>query len=167
MQNKRPHKKTHHIGKLTDINELQLADKYYQMAQADEQAAHLLAQANHFEQASYFLIQAMEKQLRVKIFTRINGNLNHNREINQNHNIENAIETLLKIFVTDEIKKQQFKNFLDEIKGTYYNRLHNNLRYPFFYENPQTFKYLVLEASDYYELNQRLDQLKKYLIDLH
>jgi HEPN domain-containing protein len=64
--------------------------EYARLAREDEQAANLLADASHYRQAVYFVLQAMEKHLRAKIFTLVDPTNEYFRQANRNHSVEDA-----------------------------------------------------------------------------
>ncbi|MFB6349401.1 hypothetical protein ACFBZI_08210 [Moraxella sp. ZJ142] len=154
------------IGKF--IHNVNLAEEYQNLSEVDELSADILASHKRFEQACYFLLQAMEKSLRAKIFTKINPNHGYFREINRSHSIEDAIRLFTDIVSGgEEIKKMQINKQLDDyvIKGSNYNFLHNNLRYPNFSNKYKNFSKLAVKKNDFDELKRRLNWLRVFLKD--
>ena len=67
-----------HIGRFR--HKVKVSVEYANTSKSDEAAAQALAQSGHYRQACYFLIQAIEKAIRSKIFTLVNPNLEYFRE---------------------------------------------------------------------------------------
>lgn len=154
------------IGKLR--HNINLAEEYQKLSTADELSADILASHERFEQACYLLLQAMEKSLRAKIFTKINPNHKYFIDMNRSHSIEDAIRLFTDIVAGgDDIKKIQINQQLDNyvIKKTIYNHLHNNLRYPYFNNRHESFSRLTVVKDDFDELKKRLIWLKIFLKD--
>lgn len=55
-----------HIGTFT--HQVNLSDELKHLAISDEESANILADNSSYRQACYFIIQAMEKYIRAKIF---------------------------------------------------------------------------------------------------
>lgn len=155
------------IGKLR--HRVNVSSEFSQLAKNDELAAICLAASGHFKQACYFLIQAIEKSIRSKIFSLVNPNIEYFREKNKTHSVESAIEFLIEIVSTDEITKEQISNQINfHVLGkTNYSQIHNNLRYPFYSKKYDTHSVLDVTRNDFNELKRRLDLLKKFLEDLN
>jgi len=153
------------IGKLR--KEKNISSAYMELSRNDEIAADLLAQKGMFRQACYFLIQAMEKSIRAKIFTKINPNYDYNRKINQHHSLKESIELLIEIILpTNKMMREHIKSQIEELilNNIKYKYLHNNLRYPIYMNN----SYFMLEVGkkNFEILKERLKKLRIYLIEL-
>ena len=69
------------VGRLRQCDGI--AEEYRVIALADEEAASVLQKNGQSRQAMYFLVQAMEKHVRAKIFTLVNPNLEWVRDKNR------------------------------------------------------------------------------------
>jgi hypothetical protein len=159
--------KNNHIGRLK--HGINLSEEFANSAKNDELAAHKLADLDLYKQACYFIIQAMEKMIRSRIFTLVNPNLEYFRNKNRHHSLESAIEFLLEIVSTDTVIKDQISNqlFNHVIGKTNYSHLHNNLRYPFYSERYNSYSTLEITKNDFIELSNRANILRSFLNDLH
>ena len=155
-----------HIGCFR--HQINVSAEYANTSKSDEAAAQALAQLGHYRQACYFLIQAIEKAIRSKIFTLVNPNLEYFREKNKSHSIESAVSFLIDIIATDEIIKAQVSKQIYEhvLGGTHYSRLHNNLRYPAYFKKYDSYSMLDLVEKDYDFLKQRLNNMRLFLSDI-
>lgn len=156
-----------HIGSLR--HNIILSNEFLKLAKDDELAATTLANSGMYRNACYFIIQAMEKTIRSKIFTLVNPNLEYFRNKNRHHSLESAIDFMLEIISTDPLIKEQITNqlFNHVVGRTNYTHLHNNLRYPFYSERYNSYSVLEITEFDYKELSTRLHTLRSFLNDLH
>lgn len=156
-----------HIGIFK--HKINVASEFSQTSKEDEAAAEILAQAGKFQQACYFLIQAIEKCVRAKIFTLVNPNIEYFRERNRSHSVESAVEFLIEIISTNKtIQEQVLQQInLHVLGNTDYSRLHNNLRYPSYFKKYDSYSILETNQNDFNELKKRLSLLRKFLSDLH
>ncbi|MBX9936629.1 MAG: hypothetical protein K2Y10_08545 [Burkholderiaceae bacterium] len=156
-----------HLGKLR--HKINVSSEFSQLAKNDELAATCLATSGHFKQACYFLIQAIEKSIRSKIFSLVNPNIEYFREKNKTHSVESAIEFLIEIVSTDSITREQISNqiHLHVLGKTNYSQIHNNLRYPCYFKRYDSYSVLDVTKDDFDELKRRLNLLKKFLEDLN
>lgn len=92
------------------------SQEYFSLARSDEIAAEKLSQVECYRQACYFIIQAMEKYIRAKIFGIVNPKLGFFREENRTHSLDSAVEFLVKVINSDPVfylkNKCFFKNRL-------------------------------------------------------
>ena len=149
---------------------IDVADGYARIATDDEQAALVLEVAGKYRQATYFLVQAMEKFVRAKIFSLVNPNIEYFRERNRSHSLEDAIEFLVEIVSkNNSTVEQQVKNQLHQhvLGDTQYNQLHNNVRYPIFLKKHDSYSILEVGMEDCAILKNRLASLKLFLNELH
>jgi len=156
-----------HIGKFR--HKINVASEFAKISKDDETAADALAAIGHFRQACYFLIQAIEKSIRAKIFTLVNPNLEYFRERNRTHSVESAVEFLIEIVSTDKLVQGQVSQQISSyvLGKTEYSRLHNDLRYPVYFKKHDSYSALDLNKNDYDELKKRLSLLRRFLDDLH
>ena len=155
------------IGKMRyNIN---VSSEFMELSINDEKSAYLLAEKNMFKQACYFLIQAMEKAIRLKVYSIVNPNIKYFRDRNKNHSLDSAIEFLIEIISTDNITKEQVSKQLKEgvLSNINYRHLHNNLRYPSYSKKYDSYSIIEIKKSDFILLGDRLKLLRKFLIDLH
>lgn len=135
---------------------------------SDERAANILFENGAYKQSSYYIIQAMEKLIRSKIFTLVDARNEYFRDRNRTHSLEDAADFLIDILGTNEVVKKQVSNQLYNfvLGDTKYNYLHNNLRYPFYSKKFNSYSSLDFEKSDANILLGRLGSLKKFLKDI-
>jgi HEPN domain-containing protein len=155
-----------HIGNFN--HKINVSTEFYQLSIEDESSANLLAKENKFRQACYFIIQAMEKAIRSKIFILVNPNIEYFRNRNRTHSIDSAIEFLIEIISNDKIIQNQVSKQLNfyVLGNTKYEYLHNNLRYPSYFKKYDSYSILNVGLKDFKELNKRLQLLRKFLNDL-
>jgi hypothetical protein len=143
--------------------------EYARLAREDEAAANTLAEAGHYRQAVYFVVQAMEKHLRAKIFAVSDPANEEVRQANRNHSVEAAASFLVGTLVASErlhqLVQEQFERCL--FQGLRYNLLHNDLRYPTYFERTHGFACLEVSRSDVIEMFARLDWLKDFMQELN
>lgn len=141
---------------------------YQQLSESDEKAAIILYDNGAYNQACYYAIQAMEKVIRAKIFTLVDANNSYFRDRNKSHSVEDAVSFLIEVISSNEAVKIQVNNQLKEhVLGiTKYNFLHNNLRYPVFFKNYNSYSLLEVEKEDARELLDRLKLLKTFIKDI-
>ena len=154
------------VGRLRQCDGI--AEEYRVIALADEEAASVLQKNGQSRQAMYFLVQAMEKHVRAKIFALVNPNLEWVRNKNRSHSLEDAIEFLLEVVTTDAAIREQVRVQLCEraLGGLRFAQLHNDLRYPFYSSKRNSFSVLEVGESDAKLLATQLASLKVYLRDL-
>ncbi|SFV63109.1 hypothetical protein MNB_SV-9-1074 [hydrothermal vent metagenome] len=156
-----------HIGKIR--HKINVSSEFTELSKNDESAAYLLAEKGMFQQACYFLIQAMEKAIRAKIFSLVNPNIEYFRERNRTHSLDSAVEFLIEIISTDNMIKKQVSVQLQQhvLGNTKYGYLHNNLRYPTYFKKYNSYSVIEVGKSDFELLSNRLQLLRKFLSDLH
>ena len=154
------------IGRIT--RDVDVSSTYLELAKEDEYAAQMLKFNKMYKQATYLYIQAMEKQIRAKIFTLVNPNLEYYRDRNRDHSLDKAIDFLLEIISTDENVRSQIRNQMNRfvLGDVKYNQLHNNLRYPFYSKRYNYYSVLCIAEEDCINIEENLQSLKKYLKDL-
>lgn len=145
-----------------------VSKEYLALASSDEIAAEKLSQVDYYRQACYFIIQAMEKYIRAKIFSLVNADIKYFRDENRNHSLDSAIDFLIKVVSSDPITQQQVSKQLTEyvLVNTKYNHLHNNLRYPAYFQKYDSYSMLDVGREDYQMLCNRLSLLKSFLNDI-
>ena len=155
------------IGKFR--HKINVATEFDKLSKDDELAAEKLAESKHYRQACYFIIQAMEKCIRAKIFTIVNPNIEYFREKNRTHSFSSSVDFLIEIVSTDKlIQEQVIEQLRCHVLGdTQYRYLHNNLRYPSYFRKYDSYSTLDVDYNDYNTLKSRLLSLKEFLKDLH
>lgn len=149
--------------------QVNVSQEYLALARSDEIAAEKLSQVDCYRQACYFIIQAMEKYIRAKVFGIVNPKLGFFRDENRSHSLDSAIEFLVKVISSDPVIQQQVLKQLSEyvLGDTKYNHLHNNLRYPVYFSNLDSYSMLDVGRNDYNRLFERLSSLKHFLNDIN
>lgn len=139
--------------------------EYARLAREDEQAANLLAGAGHYREAVYFILQAMEKHLRAKIFTLVNPRNEYFRQANRNHSVEEAARFLVEVVGGDGHVRAQIQDQLDRclFAGQNFNLLHNDLRYPAYFDKTVSYSCLDISDRDALVMSNRLAWLKEFL----
>ena len=156
-----------YIGK--PIHKINVSEEYWRLAAEDEETAIFLNRNDKHRHAMYFLIQAMEKYVRSKIFTLVNPNIEYFRNKNKNHSLENALKFLFEILSDDEMVKSQIKEQLyhNVLGNIQFFQLHNNLRYPWYLEKFNSYSVLEITKTDFNEVFDKLESLKAFLKDIH
>lgn len=156
------------IGKFK--HRVDVSVEFNRLAIEDEEAASALIEIGKHRQASYFIVQAMEKYVRGTIYTLVNPNLEYFRERNRSHSLEDAVEFLVEIVsknnstIEQQVKNQIYQHVLGD---THYNQLHNNVRYPVYFKKHNSYSILEVSVEDSAVLKKRLVLLKKFLTELH
>jgi HEPN domain-containing protein len=154
---------------------IELSVEYESLAIEDELTSRLLHDSRRYRHAMYLAVQAMEKYVRAKVFELIDGRQEfiNDRNRHRNHSIEDAFDFLVEAISSDPIVREQIRKQLQEnIIGTnsteaiQFSYLHNNLRYPAYFERQRSFSMLEVGHRDSDLLLQRLDTLKKFLEEL-
>jgi len=142
--------------------------EYQRLAEEDEQAGLRLQLAGLFRHAIYFFLQAMEKQVRAKIFSIVLAGNPYFRENNRSHSVDLALEFLVEVVSIDPTVRERIRAILDTyvVGGIRFSQLYNNVRYPFFSERYGTFSALDVEATDAELIRQRLTYLKTMLQEI-
>ena len=147
---------------------INVSDEYARLARADEAAANVLADKGHYRHAVYFVVQAMEKHLRAKIFSLVDPADEGVRQANRNHSIEDAVVFLVGTVTDDDslraMIKEQFEAYL--FRGLRFNLFHNDLRYPAYFEGTGTYACLTISDKDLVTMFERLDWLKEFMKEL-
>ena len=152
--------------KLGNINEIRnVQEEYLKLAKEDENAAFILKESKQYKHSIYFFIQAMEKYIRAKIFSKISPENEYFRDLNKHHSIETSGAFLLDIFCIDPNTKSHIKSMFDSavFGDIYFNQLHNNLRYPFFNPKKKSFFSCNYGKEDCELIEIKLENLKKFL----
>ena len=148
---------------------LEVANQYIIIANSDEKAANALEGLGLYNQASYFYIQAMEKQIKANIAQIVDVTNTYYRDLIRNtmgHSLDKSLDLLIKIYAKgDAVVAEQLKNQLLTLvlKGVRFSALHNNIRYPNFYEVKKKYSMIEINKSDCDELSKMLPSLKNYL----
>ena len=119
-----------------------VAEKYLEIANADESAAVVLKKQRLFNQSGYFFVQAMEKQIKYHIAKKNTGN---------NETLFNQLNAQLKHQIFQELN---------------FSVLHNKVRYPIYSTRFQNYSFLELGERDCGTLQSMLATLKKYLDEI-
>lgn len=161
------------IGKIKILQDsVRVAEMYLEIAENDEKAAKVLSDKGFYNQAAYFFIQAMEKQIKHKIANKIDvTNRYFADEIRKTmgHSLEMSIEFLLRIYTGDNIiLKQQMENQLMQqvLKQINFQSVHNNVRYPLYSKKYSNYSFLDITRNECWELEDMLKGLKRYLAEL-
>ena len=161
------------LGRRKIINDsFGTAEKYLEIAQADETAAVTLRKNQLFNQSGYFFIQAMEKYVKYCIAKKINVTNPHFADElrkTMGHSLDESLNLLFKICtgnneaLFNQLNAQLKNHVFHEIN---FSLLHNKVRYPIYSPKFQNYSFLELNASDCEILQDMLTLLKKYLNDI-
>ena len=154
------------IGKIK--HNVDASFEYNRLAREDENVGLMLKDNGEYRHSIYFLIQAMEKYVRAKIFSIVDAKKSYFRERERNHSVEAALEFLVEVIsgnplVKEQIKKQLHAYVIGDIK---FNILHNNLRYPFYSERYKSYSSLEVSKIDNEVIAQKLNALKAFLAEI-
>lgn len=149
-----------------------VAEKYLEIANADEAATVALKRQRLFNQAGYFFIQAMEKLIKYQIAKKINVlNPHFADEIRKTmgHSLDESLNLLFKVYtgnneaLFNQLNAQLKIKVFQELN---FSALHNKVRYPVYSARSQNYSSLELGERDCDALQNMLTLLKKYLQDI-
>lgn len=148
---------------------INISDYYLKKAELDKKAGKVLVDQGLYSQAIYFELQYMEKFIKSEICKKINIENRYTHELVNKHSIKELLFFLIDIIVVNEIFNKQLKYQVEEILGEIdYNKLHNNLRYPYYSPKRKTFIYVEYNKEDYEQIvNDNFKQLKNYISSLY
>lgn len=162
-----------YIGKKEILyDSISVSEKYKTVALEDEKAAEILVKQKLYNQAAYFYIQAMEKQIKGVIAERIDlTNCYFAQEVSKTmgHSLEASVKFLIQIlplqdeFARQQVEQQMVKQVLNDIN---FRGLHNTIRYPIYSFKCKNYSYLKIGKEETDDLQAILDRLKKYLTEL-
>ncbi|MCC2671113.1 MAG: hypothetical protein K0Q72_3584 [Armatimonadetes bacterium] len=143
------------------------ASEYRKLAEEDEEVGLLLQTAGKHRHAIYFFVQAMEKQVRAKIFAIVDPGNPYFRESNRSHSVDDALAFLVQVVSVDPAVRERIRSILNTyvVGGIRFTRLHNDVRYPFYTER-QGFSSLDITTRDSELILDRLRYLKTMLRDI-
>lgn len=161
------------VGKKTLLHtSLDVANEYKEIAEKDLKAAQLLMSNGLYNEAYYYYIQSMEKNIKKRICEIIDVTnpffADQMRDIG--HSLDDAIEFLLRVIsgnnevMYQQIKKQIVEKVLKEIR---FSSVHNNVRYPYFNRHKKEYIYLNITYDDCIEIQKMEKNLKVYLEELY
>jgi hypothetical protein len=151
---------------------LEVAHEYLKTAMQDEKSAVILESRELYNQAAYFYVQAMEKQIKAKIAQIVDVTNAYYKEMIKKtigHSLDKSIEILVQIYgkgntmVEERLREQLLIKVLKDIK---FSALNNKTRYPDFDENKKKYALIEMGKIDCVELAKMLKGLKQYLKDL-
>ncbi len=154
---------TKNIGKTTIVT---AHNAYFDLAQEDEKVAKLLAGNACYRQASYHILQVMEKYIRARIFSMVNPKIQWFSENNRSHSLYDAVAFLLEVLTHDEIIRTQVQHQFDNYifkNITNLKYLHNNLRYPSFDKRINEYRLVEISKNNFNELLDLFTLLKGFL----
>lgn len=142
-----------------------LSEEYQNIARHDEHVAAALMSLGEYRHAAYFLIQAIEKYLRSKIFSIVDGRQAYYREQNRNHSVEEAADFLVQVMSTDTRVQEHIRSQLNQyvLSGVQFHHLHNNIRYPRYVERQNHFVSLKVSKEDVESIRARLLWVKNFI----
>ena len=148
-----------------------ISDYYLMKAELDKKAVKILASQGLYSQAIYFELQYMEKLIKSEISKKIDIKNKYAENLIKNHSIKELIFLLIDIIIPDAEKtlKNQLKTQIESILGKInYDRLHNNLRYPYYNFKSKEFLFIEYNKNDYEQIvNNSFKQLKNYMYNLY
>ena len=162
-----------YIGKRKYISDtIDISERYLSISEKDEEAAFLLEERGLYNQAGYFYIQSMEKQVKAHIARKvnvINSYFAEEMRKTMGHSLDESLKLLFKIYAGNDetlfahLFQQLTHQVFQDVKFT---ALHNKVRYPTYDSRHQNYTELVLSKTDCCELRNMLSLLKQYLDDL-
>ena len=148
-----------------------ISDYYLMKAKLDKKAVKILASQGLYSQAIYFELQYMEKLIKSEISKKIDIKNKYAENLIKNHSIKELTFLLIDIIIPDTEKtlKNQLKIQIEEILGRIdYNKLYNNLRYPYYSPKNKIFVHVEYNKKDYEQIvNESFKQLKNYISNLY
>lgn len=163
----------YYVGKKTSLQtSLDVSSEYKNLSEKDLQAANLLMINGLYNEAYYYFIQSMEKNIKKRIceIVDITNPFFANQMRDIGHSLDNAIEFLLRLISgNNEVMYEQIKNQIVEgvLKGVKFSSVHNNVRYPYYNPHKKEYVYLEITREDCYEIQQMEKKLKVFLNELH
>ena len=148
---------------------LEVAHEYLKTAMQDEKSAVILESRELYNQAAYFYVQAMEKQIKAQIVDVTNAYYKEMIKKTIGHSLDKSIEILVQIYgkgnamVEERLREQLLIKVLKDIK---FSALNNKTRSPDFDENKKKYAVIEMDKIDCVELAKMLKALKQYLTDL-
>lgn len=148
---------------------INISDYYLKKAELDKKAGKVLAEQGLYSQAIYFELQYMEKFIKSEISKKINIENRYTHELVNKHSIKELIFFLIDIIVVNDTFNKQLKFQIEEILGKIdYNKLHNNLRYPYYSPKNKMFIHVEYNKEDYEKIvDENFEQLKNYVSNLY
>lgn len=148
---------------------INISEYYLSVAEKDKKAGDILASQGLYNQALYFQLQYMEKFIKSEISKKIDIKNIYTREFINKHSIEELILFLVDILEEDGVRKEQLKTQIESILGRInYKALYNNIRYPYFKKDNNSFFFIEYSKDDYENLvNDVFEQLKRYIKELY
>ena len=137
---------------------LEVAHEYLKTAMQDEKSAVILESRELYNQAAYFYVQAMEKQIKAQIAQIVDVTNAYYKEM-----ILVQIYGKGNTMVEERLREQLLIKVLKDIK---FSALNNKTRYPDFDENKKKYAVIEMGKIDCVELAKMLKALKQYLTDL-
>ena len=149
---------------------LEVAHQYLRVADNDEKSAKTLENIGLYNQAAYFYIQAMEKQIKANIAQIVDVTNTYYKDLLRKtigHSLDKSLDILVQIYakgnevIEEQLRQQLLNTVLQDIR---FSALHNKIRYPDFDGK----KYVMIELgkADCVELEKLLDGLKKYVKEM-
>lgn len=148
---------------------INISDYYLTRAEEDRKAGELLAEAGLYNQAIYFSSQYMEKFIKSEISKLISIENKYTHDLVNKHSIKDLMILLIEISVADKLIREQLSSQVREILGKInYDKLHNNLRYPYYNPRTKEFVATIYTEKDYEEIvNVSFKKLKDYVSQLY
>lgn len=165
--------KKFYLGHLKYLNNgIDVANEYENLAKSNYLAANVLYGKNLFNEAGYLYIQAMEKMVKAKVFSKIDVYNKESANIirETSHSIDKTIEYLILIYsANDEVLREQLRNNLLNIvlKELRFNQISNRVRYPELGFKNKKYTTLILNDEDCINLKMMYKNLTRYLDDIY
>ena len=155
------------IGQLRH-NIADIPGEYRTLAMHDERIAGILLNQGEYRHAIYFLVQSMEKHVRATIYTRVDPLNECYRDRTRTHDVDDLLEFLLEIIDVSADVRASIQEQLDRhvLAETRFGTLHNDLRYLKFSPRYQSYSMLTVTMQDALHTRERLQVLKRFLVDL-
>lgn len=135
------------------------------LAEEDERTGAMLKDASRYRPSMYFILQAMEKYVRAKIFSMVDARNEYFRREQRTHALQEAVQDLINIFSPDEhLRRQIMQQLHDYVLGDIkYEYLHNDLRYPKYSGRYNSYSSLQVSRQHCDLLFEKLRLLKVFL----
>ena len=155
-----------YIGSRKKINDI--SNTYLVYSNDDEIAGDILAKQGKYKHACYFYVQSMEKYVRYLIFQKINAQNDWFNNKTRTHNLDELIDFLIEIVSANKNVQLQIKAQLNQfvLNGVRFGQLHNELRYPNYYQKTKEYTSLVVSKNDMTLCKEKLTKLRIFLKEI-
>lgn len=148
-----------------------VGDVFLALSREDEACAGALCEMGRYNQAVYFLIQAVEKYIKHRICRRINVTNPYYAELlrKTGHSLEQSLTLLIQVEANgDETMEEHMSRQIQEqvLQNVRFSSIYNAVRYPFYHHARKTYAMMQMSRKDYDDVQAMFALLRKYLQEL-